>query len=216
MRWLILVGIALVLPGTACDDRRPTPASCGQVLPCGGDLVGNWQLDGTCVHGAAFAPFYQATLDASCAPEVTVTDDVTGSYVPTMVSFAADGTYAGTFTLRGTIGLRFPNSCLPGTCADLDAKVSAMDDPEDAQNAASCRQAGNSCSCTIKRGFASVQTGTYTADGYTVLTDPSDGPGIYARYCVREDELHLVSLLPKDASQDSALAFVSDIVLVRR
>jgi hypothetical protein len=83
-------------------------------------------------------------------------------------------------------------------------------------SAASCSGAATSCSCSIRLGRAFSQTGTYATSSFFLMTEPDDGPGMNASYCVAEPELHLVSRVPSTAAQDAPLIFASDIVLVRR
>src|SRR5579871_1941950 len=63
-----------------------TSASCGTVEPCGGDVIGTWKVENTCLVNGGLM------MDASdiCAG---ATLDTTGISGMGMMTFAADGTY---------------------------------------------------------------------------------------------------------------------------
>ena len=42
------------------------PNKCGKVAPCGGDLVGNWRIDGACVDSEAVTNQDIESVKAAC------------------------------------------------------------------------------------------------------------------------------------------------------
>jgi hypothetical protein len=217
VRDLVRAVLLLPLAATACGGGRVAPASCGHVGTFGGDVVGDWTFAGSCVDSDALAILYRIQFETSCTPEITVSDDVTLAAVPATVSFNADGTYAGKVVLSGSIGIRIPTTCLAGTCADLDTRLRAMVAPGGDYRAASCSESVTGCACSLELGRAASETGTYTADGFSLVTQPAEGPSsTYARYAVTEPELHLMTVVPTSAAQDATLRLASDIVLTRR
>jgi hypothetical protein len=170
---------------SACGSSGST---CGQVPPCGGDIVGDWTIVDACLSFNGASP-----LGDFC-PSATV--DAAGIDPSGMVSYRSDLTYSVTLTLSGTIALSIPTSCLTidgvtVTCAQLDqaAKQALIDNPDPSIQSISC--AGSSaCVCTIQMTpQTSTSSGTYTTSGTLLI----ENGGSESNYCVQESELHVIS-----------------------
>jgi len=162
--------------------------TCGQVAPCGGDIVGDWTIVDACLSFNGAAP-----LGDFCP---TATVDAAGIDPSGMVSYRPDLTYSATITLSGTIALTIPTSCLTIqgvtlTCAQLDqaAKQALIDNPDPSIQSISC--AGSSaCVCTVQMTpQTSMGSGTYTTSGTLLIENGGAG----SNYCVQGSELHVIS-----------------------
>jgi hypothetical protein len=178
--------------------------NCGQVAPCGGDIVGDWTIVDACLSFDAQSP-----LGDFCA---SATVDAGGIDSSGMVSFRSDLTYSATITLSGTIALNIPTSCLTIegvtlTCAQLDqaAKQALIDDPDPSIQSISC--AGSSaCVCTVRMTpETSMASGTYTTSGTLLI----ENGGSESNYCVQGSELHIMST----SMSMGSLTAAGDVVL---
>jgi len=154
--------------------------SCGSA-PCGGDIVGTWNVSNICVDTSALMDSFMVE---GC-PQATVGAFVISATGPFM--FNADQTYAINLTLNGTASFNFPGSCLMGvTCDVLSTAVQAQiaADPDAPFQSATC--AGSSgCTCTfVLLPETMGETGTYTVSGSSLLTT-SNGTTESVDYCVQ-------------------------------
>jgi hypothetical protein len=166
----------------------PAPATCGTVLPCGGDLTGTWKIIGGCLGPG----------DGEILPCGGTVQLLTLSYGGTE-TFNADMTYAFTDLSgeRAEIDT-VPTSCDPtNTCADQDKELKSM--VPHTLSYASCTGTSSSCSCTIAAGGTYSESGTYSIQGSQFNTvSVSDGGGITSGsgdYCVQDGLLHLLTML---------------------
>src|SRR5262245_46468992 len=97
----------LLFAGCGGDDG--SGGSCGNVQPCGGDVVGDWELVATCqsrVARAAFASAFSVNAMGSTCPEQSVRSidvAVTGS-----ILVNADSSYSVSFTYRANLDINIP------------------------------------------------------------------------------------------------------------
>jgi len=209
-----LPGVVLLLAG--CGEGgagRAVPASCGAIAPCGGDVVGTWTPDGSCVSQASLQARYMTELGGECPAGTSVSIvQATSDWASIASTFNADGSYSGTTTFSASVEISVPAACLvTRACADLDADFRAMVDPRAGITAAACRDGGSSCACSITQQQTTTQAGTYTTAETVLTTVPAGGGSNDTSFCVRGSELHLVSL---DGAAATLIA--SDIVLARR
>jgi hypothetical protein len=164
------------------DERgttRSEPLDCS-FLACGGDVVGDWQIEEGCVDDPA-----ASSLQGCPDSVVTFAADVSGT-----VSFQSDGTYALSTTVGGTRNYRVPSACIAGgTCDDVAQSITA-----------SCSATAASCECSSQVESANTRrAGTYSASASALTLLPSGGSEgeTRARYCVEGTRL---SLQLEDAS----------------
>jgi len=168
-------------------------ASCGQLEPCGGNLVGSWNLVGGCVNDAALGA---SAMIPNCSG---VTVDVANFTVSGAFSFAADMTYsAAGATESFTMTENIPSSCLNGaTCADLSdvIRLNAATDPTPGISFVSCTGT-TTCACRLDAALVLMgETGRYTISGNSVITTPTGKPtDDPTDYCVQGSQFHLIDL----------------------
>lgn len=197
MKTFVLVVMAVAglgLSAAACDGSSGLGSgggTCGKVQPCGGNLVGQWKVGGSCVNQAAFSMQVGAAFAEFC-PSATVDSPNFGA--SGTLAFNADMTYALMVTTTGSFKMNIPSSCLAGaTCAQLDAILKA-DPPPNTQSIA-CSGSGT-CVCTaVLAPMMANETGTYSTAGTVVTTTPASGASPDAvEYCVQGTEGHFLSV----------------------
>jgi hypothetical protein len=207
---VVALSVALTPIVSACDGGG---GSCGKVQPCGGDVVGDWNIVGACITSAALENF---DIGLDCP---TATSSVTGLNVSGSASFNADLTYTRTQTLSATVQLTIPMSCLMVeggitlTCAQFDQGLQqALAMQPGLYQSAHCA-GSTTCSCTfILSPQTRSESGTYTTSGTTLTTTSSTGATDADQYCVQGNELHIPEFdmtMPMGAIQ-------ADTVLTRR
>jgi hypothetical protein len=209
-----LPGVVLLMSGCGPGGAsRGVPASCGAIQPCGGDVVGSWAPDGSCVSQASLQARYMTELGGECPSGTSVSIvDATSDWASISSTFNADGSYSGTTAFSASVEISIPAACLVTRgCSDLDAEFRAMVDPAAGIAAAACQDGGAACACSITQKQTASEAGRYTTAGTVLTTVPAGGGSTDTPYCVQGSQLHLVSL---DSSGAAAIA--SDIVLVRR
>ena len=159
-------------------------AACTNVTACGGDLVGTWNVQSSCLTVSGSLDV-RSLFSFSCAVgQVTGSLQVSGSW-----SAKADGTFVDGTTTTGTEQLTLPADCLvlsgaAVTCEKLGEVMSGG-----YYDTASCTTAaggGCSCSATVKQKGSiglpstSAQTdGNYTISGNTLKITQDEGSYAY-------------------------------------
>ena len=166
----------------ANDDDAAWEADC-DTPACGGDVLGDWHLDGYCFQTDEADPF-----NGLCDDGTWESDGDGGSV---MFTFESSGDYSFT-TAASTenVTITVPTSCLPdlgasATCADLEANyLGFTTDP-------SCSDTPEGCECTaaVANG-ESTTTGLWSSDG-SVLTLSVYSP-IEVGFCVNGDTMNWV------------------------
>jgi hypothetical protein len=168
--------------------------TCGQVEPCGGDLVGTWDLTGGCVN--------QTALSASVASMVNgcsgLTVAVSGFMISGSITFNADMSYSTAGAMESFMFTEtLPASCIGGlSCALLSSQLSSMlqANPQPGITFISCT-GSSSCACSFDAQVAPTgEAGTYTISGHTVTTMPTAASASATDYCVQGTQLHVISL----------------------
>jgi len=181
---------ALVSTVSSCGGGS---GSCGKVQPCGGNVVGTYNISGACFDNAAL------TMDIGMdCPGATV--NISGLKVSGNASFNADLTYSVNETISASLSETIPPSCLTTngvtlTCAQLDQSIQAVlvQNPGTYQSA-HC-SGSSTCTCTFTLAPQTMsETGTYTTSGTTITTTDSTGASDSSSYCVQGNELHMVQV----------------------
>ena len=164
--------------------------SCGKVEPCGGSLVGSWNVTGACVNSAALMSSLGSDFSTFC-PTATVSG--ASATASGSLTFNADMTYSANLTQGSTVAITIPATCLSGaSCAVLTAAIQAQNDP--ALQSISCTGTG-SCTCTgVMAPMTTNESGTYTTSGTVATLTSSTGTTTVGDYCVQANELHLVTV----------------------
>jgi hypothetical protein len=158
--------------------------ACLQVQPCGGNIVGSWQLTSECVDVESLQPTAQtACVDASITAAIV---SVSGN-----LTFNADMSYTESATTTAIFVWHFPASCLNG--ATCDAFGSAAQQGLPAGVTFTCTGPAD-CDCTEGTIGTGSDSGTYSTSGSVLsITSDTTGPATGA-YCVQGSTLHLITL----------------------
>ena len=189
--------MALGCGGDDSGQRDP----CGQVAPCGGDIVGSWQAAGSCVDAASEVAQLGRTFDITCPDGAQMSLRSSTIARNISASFLAEGTYSGTSTVYGSHTVDIPVACLGGkSCADLDAAFRATVDPPRTNVIGAGCTGDTTCACQMSLGGTTTETGSYSVMGTALETSPSGGVGGgVTSYCVTGTRLHFISIDPSGA-----------------
>lgn len=180
---------------SAGGGRAEVNASCDNVLPCGGDVLGSWTVIDSCLNVGGDVVLADFGLGCSAAP-TTGSLEVTGSW-----SASAEGVVSDDTTTSGDATIDVPVECsesaaLAIRCPALAAPIGlvlgyaslACVDSESAWCACS-----GSFEQTGGMGLISatpIRSGTYTtADGVLTVSDGTNRAEYF--YCSSEDTLVL-------------------------
>lgn len=163
--------------------------SCGTFTPCGGNVVGRWNITQSCISAAEM-------MTAECPGQQV---DSSGLKMSGSTTFNADMTYAGQVTISGSMSTTIPASCLMQdgitvTCEQLNAffQLSLQEDPEAPFSAVSCSKAGSGCRCSFTfKATSSSEQGTYATAGNVLTLTSSDGDAESSDYCVSGNKLQV-------------------------
>jgi hypothetical protein len=180
--------IALTLLA-ACGGGTQTTvgATCAEVSPCGGSLVGIWTIQGICEGSAVFtggADCTAATVDGSMR-------SVSGT-----VTFNDDLTYSVSSSEGGSLKFRVPLPCSPtADCNTLAGEIS----PAPPAGMTTCETLDGNCDCSLvfNHPLTHDDNGTYTTSGDALMLTSSNNATSFAdRYCVQDNALHLMFTYP--------------------
>jgi hypothetical protein len=186
---LVLVSGALFVVGLgSCGDGDGNGglggASCGTFSPCGGGVVGTWELKTVCFSGTLPLPIP--------IPGCTgATGSIQNASISGTVTYNADLTTTASTVLQSTMKVDVPQSCLPGqTCAQLEAQLKAeMAEPDSGYTAVSCSGSG-ACTCLLTmKPDGIAEPGTYRIAGNQLITRAATGEEDTVDYCASATEL---------------------------
>jgi hypothetical protein len=171
-------------------------ASCSDVAPCGGNVIGSWTVASSCLS-------VSGSLDVSGFGLGCTTVSVTGSLqVSGTWQANADGTYADNTSTSGTEQITVAAECLnvSGTTTTCDRIGGPLQGLGFASiNCSSAASGGCNCEATVQQsggiGLASAdpqKSGNFSSSGNLVTLDSSD----YS-YCVSGNQM---SWSPQSAS----------------
>jgi hypothetical protein len=185
--------------GPAGGDGGDAPGpTCGQVPPCGGDVVGDWTFTDVCnspAHVAAIeSDFAKMAEPTWCAIQKLVGIEPAASGT---VRFAADGTYALDLVFGGTLDINYPASCLIGASCDettdmLQAQIAAGTYPLPSVSSISCT-GSSSCLCRATVDSPQSESGTYAVSGNVLTLTAASGAVTNESICVAMGALHLLT-----------------------
>jgi hypothetical protein len=174
---LVMGALVMALAGCGGDDNK-SGGACGAFTPCGGNVVGSWDVKDLCVQG-------KVAVDG-CPTATTNFDDIHGTG---SMTFNADMTGMGSLTLSGSVKVTLPRSCAAGvSCATVEAglKAQLLSDKNTPFTGVTCT-GDDPCTCTYALKSTPMNDGgTYSTSG-TVLTQGTD----QSYYCVSGNELRV-------------------------
>ena len=203
---------SLLIVGCGGDDGPG--ASCGKVQPCGGNVVGEWEVVAGCVDGPAFAREVAMQVMGGDCPTETVRGinlGASGSF-----QFNSDLTYSLSITRAGSVDLNIPASCLAGgNCATLTANLQAAIAAGTRPGVVSVACSGASdCVCHQVLSIPGSTAGTYTTAGNVLTTIvETTGASSTTDYCIDGITGHFMAVSTGPTGQ---VTVDSDIVGVRR
>jgi len=178
---------ASILP--ACGGSGPA-ASCGKVQPCGGNVVGDWNLVATCETTAAINAGLANELMGTVCPTVTASNvsmSISGSLM-----FNADSTYSLSQQVGVAFDANIPASCSAAlSCAMAEANLQAAIAAGDVISG-SC--AGTPCVCHEVLATTEAEAGTYATAGNALTLTSTAGPVSSVDYCIQGSTAHLMSV----------------------
>lgn len=164
-----------------------TPANCTNVTACGGDVVGTWAVESSCMT-------LSGDMDVSLASLGCPTVPVTGSLKTTGTFIAkADGTFVDNTVTTGSATFPLAPGCLSissvqGTCDRIGSIFQSL-----GWTTSSCVDTNGQCNCTVTAnqqgglgtisGLATTK-GKYKTSGTVLTTEDLTFP-----YCVSGDKL---------------------------
>jgi hypothetical protein len=161
-------------------------ASCPNVSPCGGDVVGTWTVTQSCLTGS------QDLSNVCAGASAEVDYMITGT-----VTFNADGTFSSS-SPGGSIVIHdhYPSGCKPEglTCDQLGQLA-----PDGGRATITCAtDSTGACNCveTIA-STAGTTSGTYSRSGDSLTTSHDGGTGM-GSYCVQGGLLYEMAGPPMD------------------
>jgi hypothetical protein len=177
--------------------------SCPNVSPCGGSVVGTWNVTSSCVTLSGNMDVSLASLGCATVP-ATGSLQTTGTYTA-----KADGTYTDNTTTKGSVTFPLAASCLsissvPVSCEKAGSIFTAL-----GWTTAACSETNGKCSCTLSAeqqggaGIVSARAATrggYTTSGNNLTTDD----GIVYSYCASGSTL---TLTPQAMGLSGTVAF---------
>lgn len=167
-------------PGGAGGNTGNAAMACQANPPCGGDIVGTWNISESCIgvlSGVQTCP--------------TLTADGSQLEQRGTVTYGSDGSYTSTSTTAGTLRITYPSTCTASlSCSELEQALSASL-PAGYQSVACQDAAAGACLCSFVLATpVTTDSGTYaTANG--VLTQTSSLGSSSSDYCVMGKQLKL-------------------------
>ena len=178
------------------SDDAPV-ATCGNVQPCGGDVVGNWTFAEDCESAANFAAsassFSMMAAQSWCPGQTLVGRELIASG---SLLFDAAGTYSLDLMYGGSLDIDFPAGCLAGvSCADTTAAFQAQiaDGTYPMPNVTSIACTGaSSCLCHAAVEVRRSEAGSYSTTSSVLTFMPAAGAVNNKSYCVVGSALHIL------------------------
>jgi len=159
--------------------------SCGNVEPCGGSVVGTWNVTSECINSMVLAPETQAICATATLTDVSITPS--GS-----LTFGADMTYTVSGNTTVVLKWNVPASCLTGETCDYFASMFQDQLPTGATFTCT---GSTSCICTEAALAPNDDHGTYgTTGSNVVVTSAVTSQTTTTGYCVQGSTLHIVTV----------------------
>ena len=165
-------------------------STCPVVVPCGGDLVGDWKVKQECVQIGEDAI-------AGLCPGATI--GVTDLTADGTVSFKADNTMTSSGNFSFTETIRFPTSCM--TADQCRTYAIALSAEPSVMNPQCVYDALTGCSCTMTSSQATMNSGTYQVQGSTVtITSAAGAQPEVDSFCVSGNTLSIAQTTPSSTA----------------
>jgi len=189
--------------GISAASAPTSTADCGSFTPCGGNVVGTWNLVRFCIGTDAFGG--TTSLPAECAGivksvDVNAAETFTFLADGTVTTDAQAGSMAMTYVytsacLNATSGTSVTAENLVTTCSGLSVAFAAAGMTASAGSITPCTASGDNCVCNLLKDIPqNSATDTYTTSGSNLITTASkDGKVTRDTYCVSGNTLQIGS-----------------------
>jgi hypothetical protein len=182
-RWFgILVGGAILCGCSSNESAAPAGPDCTAAYPCGGSLIGVWNLSNICLSNV------QNPFAVQCP---SVTNFQMSATVNGTLEFRADGTYSAGMTTSATDRFSIPTTCLGGLdCAGYQSRLNQLAAAGTATCTGTATGGATGCDCQYTLSQTDSGGGTYTVSGTTVtLTKAGTFTASTRSYCVQGNNL---------------------------
>lgn len=214
--WFGVLGVVFVgsvaLMGCGGQVEEGASASCGKVQPCGGNLVGNWNVSQACADTTDATRELLNRIPCDGVEMKSTHFESKGS-----LSFNANASYTTALKTTASVNLAVPASCLKvvgsitATCEQI-ANVALMA-ASGMLKSLKCTTASSGCDCTAELLVPDVnQSGTYKTSGTTLTLQSTTAST--SQYCVQGDALHMIALRMGGAG--GAASVQGDLLAKRR
>ena len=169
-----IFSVALGVMLSSCGGRNTgSSAACTPITACGGDIVGTWHIQKTCL------PTLTPEVPTNCP---TAKLNVTSLVGTGTLTFGADGTtqnvLSGTFSETAD----FPTSCFDQ--AQCTQEATALGAGPGVTSASCTFDATSGCSCSLTDTTSNTANGTYSVGGTNVTLVTPGQPDETDSYCV--------------------------------
>jgi len=179
----------------ACSNDDGAAGACTPVEPCGGDILGLWQVESLCFAREQAAQAFESGLPAECAGAFSSADAVVQDAT---LDYGADGTLTTTGTAQVHASYSFSLACLRSFLPDLSASSlsgmfcasivgrvwSSLDRLEPVEGITSCSSSGSACDCETSALADLASSVSYTTSDDQLVIGARSAP-----YCVSGDRL---------------------------
>lgn len=185
-----------MLGGCGGGDGEPNDGGagvCEATEPCGGDIVGRWSVEDSCV--------IETDLSALIGDQPACADIVQSQEIilSGTLAFSAEGEMTASLLNTKNVHIVWSRPCLEALAeASVDLPLTCermrVTGPPPAQAApvfaADCRLASEACDCMVTTETPNMVTHDYAIEGGDTLVYPGDQR---ATYCVEGDVLSFVA-----------------------
>jgi len=185
---LLAMMVAVGIPLSGCGGGGGGVPTCSAFTACGGELDGQWAIDGVCTEGdLSEAMLSSSDLPAECKnalQSVSVQMSGTLTYASGTETSDIKMTMKAKYTFTAACISAMAGMTVPMSQEACSAAGSVgSGDPE--APVVSCSLAGNACSCTMTMDMQGADMDTYTVSGSTIIYSGGDT----AQFCVSGNNL---------------------------
>ena len=180
-----------------CGGDDGPGATCLKVQPCGGDVVGDWELVANCQSDAAMAAFVSGFADEAMSSDCPA-QSLRGAELRAAGSFLlrADSSYTVSLQFNAILDINIPASCLTSSScavvsANLQAEIAAGARPGVVSGSCS---GSPDCLCREVLLLPQSEMGTYAIAGSVITFTATTGDVSTTDYCVDGNTAHFMNV----------------------
>ena len=186
MRVSHLILIAGFLAACGGDGASDDGEACQVIEPCGGDVVGRWQLESSCATGSFLADAFESGLPDACRGSFGAFDVQPLDFI---IELTADGTLNGSGSARTSITYTLSAACLaalgtPGSEATCAEVAEGNLGEEEEMVTSTCTFSNGGCDCEQSGTVDATASLPYTFEDDRLVSGEGMSP-----YCVEGDRL---------------------------